>query len=413
MASHPSLLIRPGPSDHRVIEDLVAPGGSGIFRGPRPVIDELVLDATTVVRRPSLVVAAAHAGIPALVDPMTPLLQGEVDPRDGWVALPYGEAVALTPADLDTERARDDLVARVVGFEVERGATAVIPPYLHPASPDDPWFALTLDLLRRTARHMARSGVRLPLLPLLSAQLHTFGVGTAWSVGVDRFAELAGELGAPRVGLCLSPSGAATDTYGKVQRYFATALRLRAAGMAVVAWDQGVYGPALVAAGIDGYVSGIGVRERSDVASLQYRRRPASGVPGERRSPQMVLLQPLGRSLGVDVARVLLADRGMRAKLVCDDETCCSDGVESMLTDRRKHTVRARARYLAELAEMPHPDWRLYRVARDAHEAVTLTLQANQLLARLPQPRSLSFRAAEALAQTADRLLEDRLQRGA
>ena len=40
-------------------------------------------------------------------------------------------------------------------------------------------------------------------------------------------------------------------------------------------------------------------------------------------------------------------------------------------------------------------------------------MQANQLLALLPQPRSLSFRAAEALAQTADRLLEDRLQRGA
>lgn len=409
----PQLLIRPGPNDHRVIEDLLAPGGSGIFRGSRPLIDQLVVDATAVVYRPSLVAVAAHAGIPVLIDPMTPLCQVEVASHDSWVGLPFGGQQPVQLDDLTAASARDDLVAQVVAFEVDHGATAIVPPYFYARSPDDPWFALGLDLLERTASHMARSGVRLPLLPLLCAQLQHFGSADTWMAGVDRFATTAGSVDAPRVGLCLSPSGAADDTYAKVQRVFSTALRLRAGGTSVIAWDQGVYGPALVAAGLDGYVTGIGVRERTDVSATLNRRRPKTSPPRERRVPQTLFLPPLGRSLPLAVARLLVNDRSMLAKLVCDDEYCCSDGVRSMFDHRRQHAVRSRARYLTELDAMPHHDWRLYRVARDAREAVTLTLQANQVLAAARAPHMLDDRAAEALAQVAERLLEQRLQRGA
>lgn len=40
-------------------------------------------------------------------------------------------------------------------------------------------------------------------------------------------------------------------------------------------------------------------------------------------------------------------------------------------------------------------------------------MHANQILARSEQPRSLSFHGVEALAHTADCLLDDRMQRGA
>lgn len=52
-------------------------------------------------------------------------------------------------------------------------------------------------------------------------------------------------------------------------------------------------------------------------------------------------------------------------------------------------------------------------MARDARESVTLALQANQVLDAAPYPHPLQYRAAEALAQTTARLLEERLQLGA
>ena len=303
------LLIRPGPNDHRVIEDLLAPGGSGIFRGVRPVVDQLVVDATAVVYRPGLAAVAARAGIPFLVDPMTPFCQVALADDDRWAALPYGSAPAMSIGDLATASARDDLVTRVLSFEVDHGASVVIPPYFYSRSPGDPWFDVSLDLLERTARHMARSDVRLPLLPILCAQLHQFGSPDTWAAGIDRFVRIAGAAAAARVGLFLSPMGEADDTYGNVERLFASALRVRGTGISVIAWGQGVYGPALVAAGLDGYETGIGMRERTDVAAALNRRRPrVVEPPRSRRTPQTIFLQPLGRSLLLSVAEHLLDD---------------------------------------------------------------------------------------------------------
>ena len=410
----PQLLIRPGPNDHLVVEDLLAPGGSAIFRGSRPLVDQLVLDATLAVHRASLVETANRAGIPVIIDPMTSLCQVEVSGDDPWVALPYASEAELAPGDLTAESAREDLVARVVRFEVDYGATAIVPPYFYGRSPEDPWFALTVDLIERTAAHMARSGVRLPIVPVLCAQLQHFGGSEAWLGGVDRFAAVSASAAAPRVGLCLTPSGAAGDTYGKVQRLFATALRLRGHGIPTIAWDQGVYGPALVAAELDGYLTGIGVREQSNVTSLLRNRRPSGAPRADIRIPGRVFLSPFGRSYKFAIADPLLRDRSMLPKVVCDDEYCCPDGARSMVGEKRRHhAVRARARYLAELSDMPHLDWRLYRVARDAREAVTLTIQANQVLTAAHCPHSVGHRAFEALAEVAEHLLEERLRRGA
>lgn len=88
--------------------------------------------------------------------------------------------------------------------------------------------------------------------------------------------------------------------------------------------------------------------------------------PRRGGSPPMVYLEPLGRSVRRDVAEILLGDRSMRARLICDDERCCPHGINSMLDDARPHAVRSRARSLAELAEMPHRSWRLHQVAKEA-----------------------------------------------
>lgn len=73
--------------------------------------------------------------MPYVVDPLTPLLQVDVDPEDSWVRrLSYGRAELIAPAamsDYDKQR----LVAEVVESEQQLGATVIVPPYLLASGP--------------------------------------------------------------------------------------------------------------------------------------------------------------------------------------------------------------------------------------------------------------------------------------
>ena len=134
---------------------------------------------------------------------------------------------------------------------------------------------------------MSRNGISLPVVPILCARLKSFGPEKSWRTGLDRFAAAALDLGPEAIGLCLSPAGSLRDdSYNKVLRLFAATRRLKQTGTRVIAWRQGIYGPGLVAAGIDGYETGIGTRERANVASaITARSRPSPegsppGAPG-------------------------------------------------------------------------------------------------------------------------------------
>ena len=247
----PELLIRPGANDHEVIRDLLTPGaGAVLLPGARPLIDRLVLDAHVAKARPDFVEAAGHAGVPVLVDPLTVFWQGELREADKWSQLPFGEASRLMPDELANDFRREKLVAEVVTFEIEMGATAIIPPYLYAASPNDPHFEIGLDMLRATSRYMARNGIALPVIPVFCARLQSFGPEKAWREGVDRFASVAVDLGPEAIAVCLSPAGALNkDSYNKVFRLFAATRRVKRTGTRVFAWRQGIYGPGLVAAG--------------------------------------------------------------------------------------------------------------------------------------------------------------------
>ena len=73
--SHSELVIRPGGNDHQVVADLLAPGNSsGVGSRQGPLISRLVVDAHVAVKRPAYSQVAGGAGIPYLVDPLTPLL---------------------------------------------------------------------------------------------------------------------------------------------------------------------------------------------------------------------------------------------------------------------------------------------------------------------------------------------------
>jgi len=401
------LLIRPALNDHEVVADLLAPGGAAIMVGKaRPVVSRLVVDAAIAVRRPQFGEAAAGAGIPYLVDPMTHLLQDETREEDPWARLGFGRP-ERTEAHFFTERSvRADYVQSVVDFQLGAGATAVIPPYPYVAATDDPWFAIALDWLRLTRQYLDSLGVALPVMPIFCGQLMKFGADSAWPLGLDRFAKTAADVGGQAVGVCLSPAGSGKDSYHKVWRLFQALARVRQiSGKPVFAWRQGVFGLALVAAGVDGYETGMGLSEQSNVRSnIAARRPPKPGEKPGRGGSAGVYLEPIGRSVNPRVARRLLAEVSMRAKVMCTDERCCPHGVSSTLDHAREHAVRSRVRELETLAALPARSWRLSHIVTKTNGALTLAKQANRVLEHEGEPLRIHTTGLESLARVAEEL---------
>lgn len=288
----PELLIRPSLGDHKVLADLMAPNR---MVGRRP-IDRLVLNAHDIARSTELLEAAKRSGTPVIVDPLTMLLQGQIDPQDPWVLhVPFGQTEAVADNLLTNTFWLDDLTAKAVEFQVDHGATAIVAPYFYADRPDSPAFAASLAAIGRTARRMRADSISLPLIVVLCAQLQGFAHRSGWRAALDRFAAAAVEIGPQAIALHLSPVGDGGESYAKLLDLMVAARHLRSAGTPVIAWRQGVYGPALVAAGLDGYECGMGIGEYTNVRSFISQRKPRK-KDGAAFAALGIYIPPLGRS---------------------------------------------------------------------------------------------------------------------
>lgn len=395
----PELLIRPSHGDHKVLADLLTPS---LFDTGRP-IDRLVLNAHHAARGNALAEAAQRSGTPLIVDPLTMLLQGEVDPQDPWVrCVPFGRAEALPGDQLVNPFVLDEIVAKVVEFQVDHGATVIIPPYFYADRPESPAFAASIAAIGRTAHRMRADGVGLPLMPVLCAQLQSFARRSGRQAVLDRFAAAAVDVGPQAIGLHLSPLGDGAESYSKLLDLFVAARHLRSAGAPVIAWRQGVYGPALVAAGLDGYECGMGIGEQADARGFMNMRKPCDrdGTPFAAHG---IYIPALRRSVPPKIARILLDDRRLKGRLICDSVRCCPHGAESMLASKgRLHAARARARELEELVEIPNTAWRLNHIAKQAASAYVTATKANEILATAGLTNRVKTEGYVALEQVAE-----------
>jgi hypothetical protein len=395
------LLIRPSVNDHKVVADLLAPGGPGAGRP----FSRLVLSAQDAARNSEFRDLAAKSGTPVLVDPMTMLFQGEVAANDPWVEkVSFGRAEAYTGAELVNPFILDAIVAESLEFQVDHGATAIIPPYFYADRPESPSFDASLAAIARTAKRMRAHGISLPLVPILCAQLQGFAHRPGWQAALDRFASAAIDVGPQALGLFLSPVGTGDESYSKVLNLLVAGRHVASFGVPVLAWRQGAYGPALVAAGLSGYECGMGIGEYSNARGYLNQHKPRE-KKGSGFSAQGTYLPAFGRSVQPKIARVLLDDRVLRGRLICSDVRCCPQGVESMFVSKgRPHAVRARGRALRELAEIPDAGWRLRHVARGAASAHVLATKANELLARAQVPNRVHPEGYAALEQAVELL---------
>lgn len=392
------LYIRPALNDHEVIAELLAPSPVPTLHRLRPPIARLVVDAHIAGQRPLFARAASDAGVPLLIDPLTPLLQSEVAPRSQWAMLPFASAATIAPDEIEVA----GLVERCVQFQIEMGATKIVAPYLCADDPADPAFEKSLELMDRTAQYLRFEGLRIPVTAVFCGQLRSFARQSSLNDGIGRFSRLAAELGVETIALCLTPLGSGEDSYAKISGMVTIATTAMRAGVDVIAWRQGVYGAALCAVGLDGYETGIGLSEGTNIARFQASRRPRekrqSGGAGAG-----VYFEPIGRSLPLPASNVLLGDVAMRAKLICEDDSCCTDNL-AMIDRRREHAVRTRARVLAELNQQPHRQWRLHSIANHALTGITLARQANKVLSDHGVRQQIGVKNLLALRQVAHEL---------
>lgn len=376
------LFVRAGHNDNRVIDELVAPATAGIQIGPSVPMRALVIDAPTAVAQPAFRTTAEAAGLPLLVDPLTVLLQDEQPEGHNWAALEFATPDKLPPEAYSTIAPIDALVERCITFQIEHGASVVIPPYFHVKSPEDPWFQVQLTALSRAAAYLRAEGINLPVAPVFAASLQRFGPQASWSGGVDEFVRRIEGMNVRYVPMAMSSSRSPKgDRADRLASYLGTVRHLSGAAP-TIAWRQGQYGLAAVAAGAAGYQTGPGIDERCDLPEFQRNRRPTdrkSGGGGGRR----VYLAEFGRSVSQGAAEALLSNNYMRGTLTCNDPArCCPDGATSMVDSWKHHALRARSRELDELREMPNAAWRLNAVARKAERAADDTKAANEILAK-------------------------------
>lgn len=400
------LLIRPTRNDHVAIADLLIPAARASLASVRRPISRLVVDAPLAHEFPQYREAALEAGTSLIVDPRTDLLQVATDPKIGWGKLPY--ARHEPSVDLLTNSFMlAALVESVVTFQIEAGASAVVSPYFYAQSPEDPAFAATLECLRLTARELRQRGAGLPLIAVLCGSHRGFARQPTFAAGIDRFAAAALDVGPQMLALMLSPNGKGDEGQAKVLQLFTAAQRLKTTGATVMAWRQGFYGPGLVAAGLDGYETGTGVGERTDLATAYNSVKPGSrDGDGPKGTPAPVFFEALGRSLPRPMSRLLLDHPAARGLLACRDQRCCAHGYASMTEtgNRRQHNVRTRARGLRDVEAMPHTPWRLHQIAKDAYATTVTTMKVNAILEDINSSTQLTTRGHESLAHVAELL---------
>jgi hypothetical protein len=358
-----------------------------------------VLDATVATRRPQLAADAASAGVPVAIDPMTFLAQTLTTEEQGWSALPFGSAMPRTASDFASDASMRQMVEAVASFEIEHGASMVVPPYFYAKDPKDEYFLRSMTATKRTREYLDSNGSGMQLLPVFCGRVDGFGAKESWGSGVDWFAQRAKECGAEAVAVLLSPLGSLNDSYAKVFRAFSIVSRLQGHGLRVHVWRQGALGPALVAAGATGYETGLQYGNKTDLSALSSSRRPPKD---QSKNPSgggegQLFLPSIGRWVLGKQAEAALQSPATKASATCDDPVrCCSSPLE-MLAHRREHAVRSHGRRLAELDGMPAlRDWKLYAVSKASESAIDVIQAMNKVLARSSLPL-MSTKSHEAL----------------
>lgn len=366
------LLIRASTLDAALLRRIYGLVGGRPAAASRP--SRIVVDAHTPLITADIAITARRAGVPLLIDPQTHYLQGTQHAGDPWASrLPFGRADKLTPADLDAF-AQEQLVAAVVSYQIQHGATAIIPPYVHIDRLDSEWIDIQAGLWQRTARYLNREGIALPVTAVLAIGwrvLHPAQGPATLTPALSALSALEPHevaLAASKADQGVRPQDRAMDLVLMIER-----IRRH---IPVIAWQQGHLGELAVAAGAAGYECGIGWRERCDLGTAaNAHRKPQTPGP---RSARPVFIGALARSIPKQSLEALRGQRDLWLRVVCADPGCCAAGGAGLLGDARAHAIVQRQQRLDQIDRIDRPVWRWQHLAESADAGLELAQRLNQ-----------------------------------
>lgn len=367
------LLIRASSQDAKLLRRVF--GFEGSLAAPAHP-DRIVVDAhvPSTAGGIDICATARRAGIPFLIDPQTYLLQDAQHPGDSWAALPFGDPARWSALGMDAA-VQEELVGRVVDYQIANGATSIIPPYVHLQKSDSEWIQVQTGLWEQTRRYLDREGITLQVTAVVSVGWRVLQNPRGFAALGPTMAALATlqprevALAASKVDQGVHPEDRLTDLVSTVERL--------TRNYPVILWQQGHLGEVGVAAGAAGYECGIGWRERCDItaASTTHRSASASGL----RSARPVFVPILGRSIPKrSLEGIRSQHREMWLRMLCHDNDCCPAGGQALLNDARSHAIIQRARHLDQIARIDRSVWRWQHLADLADAGLVVAERINR-----------------------------------
>lgn len=376
------LLIRASSQDAALLRRIYGLDGRRAAAQPSRVVVDAHVPGSS--RGAALLAAVRQAGVPLLIDPQTFYLQGAQHAADPWAGLPFGRPGKTLPGDWDAF-AQEELIARVVEYQLEHGATSVIPPYVHMEKITSEWINVQAGLWERTRRYLDRNGVSLPVSAVLALGwrvLHPVQGPAALSPVFEAMAILNPQ----EIALAASKADQGTDPRDRAMDFVLMIERLRRYHP-VIAWQQGHLGELGIAAGAVGYECGIAWREKCDLqTAMGSHQKPGSGGAGARP----VFVPALGRSIPKRSLEAIHEHRDVWMRMICTDSACCQVGGTALLGDARAHAIVQRATRLAELDRIDRPVWRWQHLAEKADEGIDLAHRINRLARTVPAINKVS-----------------------
>jgi hypothetical protein len=366
------LLIRASTQDATLLRRIYGLDGreAAAARPTRVVVDAHVPASS---RGGGVVLAARQAGVPFLIDPQTFYLQGTQHAGDPWALLPFGRPDKLSSADVDAF-VQEDLVARVIDYQVSHGATAIIPPYVHVDRLNSGWIDVQAGLWHRTRRYLDRENISLPTTAVLALGwrvLHPVQGPAALAPALAALSDLE-----PReIALAASKADQGVRTHDRVMDLVLMIERLRR-DYPVIAWQQGHLGEIAVAAGALGYECGIAWHEGCDLGTAANAHR--NPQPSGPRTARPVFIPRLGRSIPKRSLEVMREHRDLWMRMICPDAECCPPGGAALLGDARAHAVIQRTKSLDQIARIDRPVWRWQHLAGAADDGLNLAARINR-----------------------------------
>lgn len=353
--------------------------GATPMSGARDVAG-IAIAAPSAASRPHLAQTAAQAGVPVVIDPLTPLWQAEQHSGDSWSNLPYARARAVRS---DEVAGREHLLARsVIEFQLRHGASRIVPPYVMTRPDDGGWPDVGRSLVIATGQVMTQLGIQLPLLAFAVVAIPAHTEATADPMLTAVLDGLAQVDQPATVALCGTWPGRELGE-DRLRNLHLSLQTIGQRGLPALIWRHGVAGPLLSAAGAIGYSVGAGWYESCYwVSELRARRNPPK-PDTPRGGPRGIYLELFQTSVPPEIAQVLLGHRRFAGSLVCSGSNgCCGNGATEMIANPALHAVLARTAQLRAQDRIAQPTWRLSALSITHATAADRAEQMNNALAR-------------------------------